>query len=112
MDGTIFSPIQIDESYFSGRRKYNRGRMLEGDKKKQSYAEYYDWGEESPEPDEQEPCPVRGKNYGRRIVGPWVLGLYKSSSEVRFVVIPDRSGAALLKVIKKTYRAWKLNYYR
>ena len=26
-------PIQIDESYFSGRRKYNRGRLNKGDKK-------------------------------------------------------------------------------
>ena len=69
-------------------------------KKKKSYGEYYDWGEESTEPDEQEPCPVKGKHYGRRIVGPWVLGLYKSSLEVRFLVIPNRSGATLLKVIR------------
>ena len=26
-------PIQIDESYFSGKHKYSRGRLLEGDYK-------------------------------------------------------------------------------
>jgi len=31
MVGTTENPIQIDEARFAGRRKYNRGRMLNGD---------------------------------------------------------------------------------
>lgn len=31
MVGTIDNPIEIDEERFAGRRKYNRGRMLNGD---------------------------------------------------------------------------------
>ncbi|MPC32341.1 hypothetical protein E2C01_025651 [Portunus trituberculatus] len=31
MVGTTNNPIQIDEARFAGRRKYNRGRMLNGD---------------------------------------------------------------------------------
>ncbi len=30
--GTYQQPVQIDESYFSGRRKYGRGRVLHGEK--------------------------------------------------------------------------------
>ncbi|MPC28811.1 hypothetical protein E2C01_022022 [Portunus trituberculatus] len=31
MVGTTDNPIQIDEASIAGRRKYNRGRMLNGD---------------------------------------------------------------------------------
>jgi translation initiation factor IF-1 len=31
MVGTEVNPIQIDEARIAGRRKYNRGRMLNGD---------------------------------------------------------------------------------
>ena len=31
MVGTMDNPIQIDEARFAGRRKYNRGRMLNED---------------------------------------------------------------------------------
>ena len=31
--GGVGYTAQIDESYFHGRRKYNRGRLLQGDKK-------------------------------------------------------------------------------
>lgn len=32
-------PIQIDESYFAGRRKYNRGRLSKGDKRRSGETE-------------------------------------------------------------------------
>ncbi len=32
-DGEPGKIIQIDESYFQGKRKYNRGRYLKGDKR-------------------------------------------------------------------------------
>ena len=28
MEGSVACSVQIDESYFSGRRKYGRGRLL------------------------------------------------------------------------------------
>ena len=31
LEGTVLNPEEIDESYFHGRRKYNRSRMLQGD---------------------------------------------------------------------------------
>ncbi len=30
MVGTAENPVQIDESYFSGRRKYGKGRLMRG----------------------------------------------------------------------------------
>ncbi len=32
--GFMLVPIQIDESYFSRRRKYGKGRLLQGDRSK------------------------------------------------------------------------------
>lgn len=59
--------VQLDESLFQGKRKYNRGRLLKSDKKpKESLAD-------------QLRSMTRGKkskrNYGNRIQGPWVFGL-------------------------------------
>jgi len=34
MLGTAINPIQIDEARFSGKRKYNRGRLLNGGSKR------------------------------------------------------------------------------
>lgn len=31
MVGTVDQPIQVDESHFSGRSKYNRARLNKGD---------------------------------------------------------------------------------
>ena len=32
MLGTAEEPIQIDEAWFAGKRKYNRGRLLQGNR--------------------------------------------------------------------------------
>jgi hypothetical protein len=65
--------IQIDESLFQGRRKYNRGRLRKGDKKPKVQlddANYEDL------PDENNPVTATSKrNYGNRVTGPWVFGL-------------------------------------
>lgn len=67
MGGKGFS-IQIDESLFRGKRKYNRGRLLLGNKK----------------PIESLSDRLRSftktkntskRNYGNQITGPWVFGL-------------------------------------
>ena len=47
--GTVENQIQIDEIYMSGRRKYNRGRVLDGDKPaspEDEDGDISDWGEE------------------------------------------------------------------
>ena len=61
MKGTESSPVQIDEARFAGRRKYNRGRMLDGD--------------HAPEEEDEEAIVENNRNHGLRIDGPWVFGL-------------------------------------
>lgn len=111
--GTMEDPIQVDESYFAGRRKYNRGRLRRWDKKpkgefqaqKEMQEEEIeiknaDWGAVEPEKDKDEPKPSRNRNYGNRVMGPWVVGL-ATSDEVRFFVAPDRKGETLRKLIRE-----------
>ena len=58
---------QIDESYFSGRRKYNRGRYKTGDKKSKESIK-----------DKLLAIITNNKskrNYGNQVEGPWVFGM-------------------------------------
>lgn len=85
MFGTIEVPVQIDESRFAGRRKYNRGRILAGDAA----------------PDEEDPENVRNnRNHGRRIDGPWVFGLCKGS-DVRYFYVQKRDAATLIPILQR-----------
>ena len=85
MVGTVESPVQIDEAYFAGRRKYNRGRFLEGDNPAE----------------EEDPNPVQNnRNHGRRIDGRWVFGL-KKGMDVRLFVVEKRDRATLEPIIKR-----------
>jgi len=96
-------PIQIDEAYFAGRRKYKKGRLRKGDIKPK--------GEDQAVKEENEgrvmtPYTVESsiqnkRNYGNRVIGPWVFGIYKSKERVRFFVIPDRKGKTLIPIIKR-----------
>ncbi|KAK7068650.1 hypothetical protein SK128_003191 [Halocaridina rubra] len=61
MVGTNDNSIQIDEVRFAGRRKYNRGRMLNGDN--------------APFSENSDAEQRNSRNHGRRIDGPWVFGL-------------------------------------
>ncbi len=46
-EGTRDNPIQIDEPYLSGKRKYNRRRILSGDRDSDNDDDAVnDWGEE------------------------------------------------------------------
>jgi len=93
--GTEEEPIQVDESYFRGRRKYNRGRYGPYDKRNP--------GEKKAQKEEEELVAdvIESKrNHGNRILGPWVVGLYKSAEQVRFKVVPDRKAATLIPLIK------------
>ena len=61
MLGTGEEPIQIDEARFARKRKYNRGRLLKGNRVPQS--------------EDIDALLEHNRNHGRRIDGPWVFGL-------------------------------------
>lgn len=71
MRGDRETPVQVDESYHQGRRKYKRGRLLAGDKKGM-----------------------------KEEFGPWVVGLYSHAYDVRFELVPNRSSNTLVKLVK------------
>lgn len=57
--GTSENPVQIDESYFGGRRKFHRGRMLQRDDNRDDSESESDTGSTSTDDTS----------------GPWVLGM-------------------------------------
>jgi len=95
MVGTERVPVQIDESFFSGRRKYGRGRLLAGNRSRdESVAEVIaDWNEQQPED---------GATYGVDDDSwAWVVGIYESKTNVRFFRVRDRTNATLVPLIRK-----------
>lgn len=91
MVGTDEQPVQIDESYFQGRRKYNTGRLRDGDKVEEA---------EKKAKEAMRKKEKLGNNYELgRVVGPWVFGLYMSQRRFRFYVVQDRSGDTLSPLI-------------
>lgn len=127
--GTEEAAIKVDESYFQGRRKNRRGRKLRWDKASDRadgknvlventlrhddlplsmwiHSEDYttdiimnNWRVDVPTADEDESNPLPSRNYGNRELGPWVVGLYQSKTNVRFKVVPDRRAATLIPLI-------------
>ena len=101
--GTRLQPVQIDESYFSVRRKHSRGRLLCGDRLRgrqsaQHEEEVYEWDDE----DSYHP-------YGRDNMNwTWVLGIYLSRTQVRFLRVKVRKANTLLLVIKKYVKVGSL----
>jgi len=83
--------IQIDESLFHGKRKYNKGRVLKGDKKPKN-----EQGDKNTKKSK--------KNYGNRVTGPWVLGLVcqKRSDVISKKRINTYNKRQRYKVLKKT----------
>lgn len=78
--GTASDPVQIDESYFQGKRKYHRGRLLSYEQTSNGHSH-------------------GGRNHGSRIEGPWVVGLCQGMNKVRFFVVKDRKAETLTSII-------------
>lgn len=88
--GTEEQPVQVDESYFKGRRKYNRGRYLS-----------YDQTQSQDVPDWRSNEPRNNRNFGNRIVGPWVVGITQGKNKVRCFIVEDRKATTLVPLIEK-----------
>ena len=108
MVGAEENPVQIDEAYFAGWRKYNRGRLLVGDKhhplenevdEEEEEEEEEDKGQYEPEDDDEIPDDVPVvKTRAKKSV--WVFGLAQKPNWVRMFIVPDRKAATLLPIIQ------------
>ncbi|XP_060871413.1 uncharacterized protein LOC132945664 [Metopolophium dirhodum] len=63
--------VQIDESLFQGKRKYNRGRLQRGDYDPRPHED----SDETSNYENETPVENNQRNYRNRIQGPWVFGL-------------------------------------
>ncbi len=85
---------QIDESYFSGRRKYNRGRYKTGDVKTKETVR-----------DKLDAIITNNKskrNYGSQVQGPWVFGM----------VLQKKATVSLNKAIRSMNKKKIQNFVR
>ena len=96
-------PIQIDESYFAGRRKYSWGRLLVGDGRdineiESDEEEFLEWNS-TPNPeyivDATETCGQDDQTWR------WVLGIYKDAEHVRFFRVKNQKLDTLVPIIEK-----------
>lgn len=82
--------MQIDEAFFGGRAKYNRGRRLLGDREP--------FGEDAVRNElvQAETEPIQGW-----VKGPWIFGLYQDRQTITFIVFPDWKASTLIPLICK-----------
>jgi len=83
MVGTAEEPIQIDEARFAGKRKYNRGRLLQGNR--------------IPQSEDSDALLENNRHYGR-IDGPWVFGL-KQGLDCHYFYVNHRDKETLVPII-------------
>ena len=93
-----YGQVQVDEAYFGGRAKYEKGSRLVGDliakaeEPSDLTENLLDDGKEKSETSTDTRLNVKRT---------WEFGLYQDTDTVRFVIISDRIGATLLSNIKK-----------
>eukprot|EP00102_Acyrthosiphon_pisum_P021188 XP_016658398.1 PREDICTED: uncharacterized protein LOC107883251 [Acyrthosiphon pisum] len=91
--------VQIDESLFQGKKKYNRGRLQRGD-----HQPLREISNSSNEDSDENEIVRTNKNYGNRIVGPWVFGICWKRPDLllerRFFIVEKRDRETLLQIIK------------
>ena len=85
MIGTEDNPVQIDESYFSGKRKNNTGCLLQGN---------------LPAERDRTISVANNRNHGNRVSGPWVFGLYQGNN-CRYFWVERRDADTLIPLIEK-----------
>lgn len=101
MVGTLENPIQIDESFFSGRRKYNTGRLLHGNMQNNQHS-MGDWhGNTMGDEDGTDPAKF-GVDDPSAV---WVLGIYANKNDVRYLRVKDRTMSTLTEAIEKHVEA-------
>ncbi|KAE9531221.1 hypothetical protein AGLY_010427 [Aphis glycines] len=96
--------VQIDESIFQRKRKYNRGRLRLGDCKpvdnEDTDGNTTDSSEDNSNEENQND---QNKNYGSRVQGPWVFGMCclreDEILERRFYIVNKRDRDTLLPII-------------
>lgn len=86
MIGAANEPVQIDEWFFSGRRKYGKGGLLQGNVSN----ELTEWSESD--------TATYGVDDPRWC---WVLGIHSKKKDVRFVPVRDRSKATLIPIVEE-----------
>jgi len=86
MLGTAEEPIQIDEDRFAGKRKYNRGRLLRGNRVMQS--------------EDSDALLENNRNHGSRIDGPCVFGL-KQGLDCRYFYVNRCDEDTLIPIIAR-----------
>eukprot|EP00171_Calliarthron_tuberculosum_P022331 IDg22331t1 len=104
--GTGEAPVKIDESYMCGRRKYGKGRLLAGDRTttRPDTEELPGWnGSEQPSEEEEEGTTTTDfVRFGEDDLSwRWVVGIWKSSKQCRFVRVPNRTKKTMNAVITR-----------
>ncbi|VVC36024.1 Hypothetical protein CINCED_3A020675 [Cinara cedri] len=87
--------VQIDESLFQDKRKYNRGRLRLGDRKPEEKS-----GEDEESSDEDNV--INNLNYGQRNQGPWIFSLcckHDGIKKRRFLKVEKHDRNTLLPII-------------
>lgn len=96
--------VQIDESLLRGRRKYNRGRLLQGNQAIPA-DDHMEFELHAGENDGQDD---NNRNHGHRIQGPWIFGLAEchltpagkyDTREVRLFYVERRNHETLIPII-------------
>lgn len=88
MVDTDGNPNQTDEARFAGRRKYNRGRMLNGNN--------------APLCEDSDADIKNNRNHGRKIDRPWVFGL-KHGSDFRYFYVQRRDRNTMISITEREY---------
>ncbi len=60
----------------------------------------FNWNEEVSDPGEHISTPTPSSNYGKRVNGPWKVGLYLDKKHIRFVEVRDETAETLNHVTK------------
>ncbi len=60
----------------------------------------FNWNEEVPDPDEHESTSATSTIDGKRVNGPWVVGIYLDKNHIRFLEVMDQTAEMLTNVIK------------